>query len=179
MGLWWLADAILTGPTPVAAGIARCEELLRGRGELRVGDVGVLETLALFQAMQGHFERGRQMIAQGRELMESLGHTNPLVATMCWRGELELLAGNPGAAEAVLDEARRHAAASGNLETGADIAALLARTLLWQGRHVEAERLVDVARAGALPGSRPAQARWRSLLATVHAATARPAMPSR
>ncbi len=82
MGLWWLADAILTGPTPVAAGIARCEELLRGRGELRVGDVGVLGTLAMFQAMQGHFERGRQMIAQGRELMESLGHTNPLVATM-------------------------------------------------------------------------------------------------
>lgn len=170
MGLWWLADAILTGPTPVAAGIARCEELLRGRGELRVGDVGVLGTLVLFQAMQGHFERGRQMIAQGRELMESLGHTNPLVATMCWRGELELLAGNPGAAEAVLDEARRHAAASGNLATGADIAALLARTLLWQGRHAEAERLAGVARAGALPGSRPAQARWRSLLAAVHAA---------
>jgi DNA-binding SARP family transcriptional activator/tetratricopeptide (TPR) repeat protein len=172
-GLWWLADAILTGPTPVAAGTARCEELLRGRGELRVGDVGVLGTLALFQAMQGHFERGRQMIAQGRELMESLGHANPLMATMCWRGELELLAGNPAAAEAVLGEARKQAAASGSLETGATIVALLARSLLLRGRHAEAERLAGVARAGAPPDSRPAQARWRSLLAAVHTAHGR------
>jgi DNA-binding SARP family transcriptional activator/tetratricopeptide (TPR) repeat protein len=172
-GLWWLADAILTGPTPVATGTTRCEELLRGRGALRVGDVGVLGTLALFQAMQGHFEHGRQMIAQGRELMESLGHTNPLVATLCWRGELELLAGNPAAAEAVLDEARQHAAASGSFETGANIAALQARALLQQGHHAEAERLADVARAGAPPDSRPAQARWRSVLAVVHAARGR------
>ena len=172
-GLWWLADAILTGPTPAGAGIARCEQLLQGRGELRVGDVGVLGTLALFQAMHGHFEHGRQLIAQGRELMESLGHTNPLVATMCWCGELELLAGNQVAAEAVLDEARKHAAASWSLETDANIAALLARTLLRQGRHAEAERLVDQARAGAPPDCRPAQARWRSLLAAVHAARGR------
>src|SRR5689334_21923159 len=138
-GLWALADAILTGPTAVAAGTARCEELLEGRGELRVGDVGVLGTLALFRAMQGHFDRGRQLIAQGRELMENLGHTAPLVATMYWRGELELLAGNPGAAEAVLREARHRATASGMLETGAIIAALLARALLWQGRDTEPE----------------------------------------
>ena len=39
-----------------------------------------------------------------------------------------------------------------------------------QGRTAEAEQLVDVARAGAPPDSRPAQARWRSLLAAVHAA---------
>jgi len=169
-GLWTLADAILTGPTPVAAGIARCEQLLQGRDELRVGDVGVLGTLALFRAMQGQFEGGRQLIAEGRELMESLGHTSPLVATMCWRGELELLAGDPAAAEAVLSEARHHAAVSGMLETGAIIAALLARALLWQGRDTQAEGLVDVARAGAPPDSRPAQARWRALLATVHTA---------
>jgi ATP/maltotriose-dependent transcriptional regulator MalT len=89
---------------------------------------------------------------------------------MCWRGELELLAGHPAAAEAVLDEARHHAAVSGMLETGAIIAALLARSLLGQGHDTEAERLVDVARAGAPPDSRPAQARWRALLAAVHTA---------
>jgi DNA-binding SARP family transcriptional activator/tetratricopeptide (TPR) repeat protein len=169
-GLWWLADAILTGPTPVATGIARCEELLRGRDELRVGDVGVLGTLAMFRAMEDQFERGRQLIARGRELMDSLGHVTPLVATMCWRGELELLAGDPAAAEAVLDEARQQATASGSFGTGANIAALLARALLRQGRHADAEPLVQVARAGAPPDSRPAQALWRSLLAAVYTA---------
>jgi DNA-binding SARP family transcriptional activator len=169
-GLWFLAEAILTGPTPVTAGIARCEQLLQGRDELRVGDIGVLGTLALFQAMRGQFEPGRQMIAQGRELMESLGHTQPLVATMGWRGELELLDGDPAAAEAVLSEARHHAAISGMVETGATIAALLARALLWQGRDTEAKGLADVARAGASPDSRSAQARWRALLAAVHVA---------
>jgi tetratricopeptide (TPR) repeat protein len=172
-GLWQLAEAILTGPTPAATGTARCEELLQGRDELRVGDVGVLGTLALFRAMQGQFERGRQLIAQGRELMESLGHTNPLVATMCWRGELELLAGDPVAAEIALSEARQHAAVSGSLETGANIAALLARAMLSLGREAEAEGLVDVARAGAPPDSRPAQARWRSVQSAVHAARGR------
>jgi tetratricopeptide (TPR) repeat protein len=169
-GLWFVASAILTGPMPVAAGTARCEVLLRGHAELRVGDVGVLGTLALFQAMQGHFERGRQMIAQGRELLESFGHIHPILATMRWRAELELLASNPGAAETLLDQAREHAAAFGSLESEATIATLVARALLQQGRYAEAERLADVARAGAPPDSRPAQARWRSMLAAVHAA---------
>jgi DNA-binding SARP family transcriptional activator/tetratricopeptide (TPR) repeat protein len=169
-GLWGLAAALLVGPVPVATGIARCEQLLQGREELRVGDVGVLGTLARLRAMQGQFDHGRQMIAQGRELMESLGHTRPLVATMWWRGEFELLAGEPAAAEAALNEARQHAAASGMLSTGATIAELLARALLWLGRDTEAEAMVDEARAGAPSDSLEAQARWRSTLAAVHAA---------
>jgi len=169
-GLWWLAAALLVGPVPVTAGIARCEELLQGSEELRVGDVGVLGTLALLRAMQGEFERGRQIIARGRELMETLGHTNPLIATMCWRGELELVAGEPATAEAVLTEARQRATVSGMRESGAIIAELLARALLRQGRDTEAEGLIDGARAGAPPDSLPAQARWRSTLAAVHAA---------
>jgi len=70
----------------------------------------------------------------------------------------------------VLTEARHHAAASGMLKTSATIAAPLARALLWQGRDTEAEGLVNLARAGAPPDSRPAQARWRALLAAVHTA---------
>jgi ATP/maltotriose-dependent transcriptional regulator MalT len=55
-------------------------------------------------------------------------------------------------------------------ETGAIIAALLARALLQQGRDTDAKELADVARTGAPPDSRPAQARWRTLLAAIHTA---------
>jgi class 3 adenylate cyclase len=167
--LWWLAEAILKGPTPVAAGSERCEKLLERRHELRVGDVGLLGTLALFRAMEGEFDRGRQLIRQGRELIESLGHGRPLLATMCWRGELELLAGEPAAAEASLSEAHERAVSSGSAATRGEIAPLLARALLAQGRGDEAERFANVARAGAPADSRPAQAGWRAVLAAVFA----------
>jgi hypothetical protein len=36
-----------------SAGVDTCERLLQGSHELRVGDVGVLGTLALLLAMQG------------------------------------------------------------------------------------------------------------------------------
>jgi DNA-binding SARP family transcriptional activator len=163
--LWWLAEAILIGPTPVAVGTAHCEELLRGRDELRVGDVGVFGTLVLLRAMEGEFDRGRQLLAEGRELMERLGHGNPLLATMYWRAQLELLADEPEAAEFSLREAQEAAASSGNAQTTGEVAMLRARVALAQGRPDEAEQLAHLARDAAAPESRPAQASWRSVLA--------------
>ena len=86
---------------------------------------------------------------------------------MRWRGELELLADDPGAAEVALREGYDRAAASGNEGTGAEIAARLARAVLAQGRAEEAERLAQVARDCAPRDSRPAQALWRSILAMI------------
>jgi DNA-binding SARP family transcriptional activator len=165
--LWVLAEAILVGPAPATAGINTCNELLGRRDELRVGDVGLLGTLALLHAMQGHFDEGRQLIAQGRELMEGLGHKKPLLATIRWRGDLELMARDWAAAEDALREAGEFAAASGLDETGAS---LRARAQMALGHVDEAEKLVLVARDGALPACRPAQALWRSVYATVLAA---------
>jgi hypothetical protein len=165
--LWLLADAILIGPMPAPAGIERCEQLLHRGGEVRVGDVGVLGTLAILRAMQGDFDQGRLLIAQGRELMERLGHKRPLLTTMCWRGQLELIARDWVAAEDALREACDFAAVLGHRETGAEASALLARTKLALGEVDEAELLVRAARDGADPASRSAQASWRSVQASI------------
>ena len=168
--LWFLADAILIGPTPVSAGLARCEELLRDRAELRVGDVGVLGTVALLRAMQGEFDHGRQLIGQGRRLMERLGHRSPLLSTLEWLGELELLAGNWSAADEVLREASQIAADGDVLGAAAGCSAARARALTALGRPDEAEALVEIARSGMRPTFRAGQASWRSAQAAVHLA---------
>jgi len=164
-----LAEVILTGPTPVGEGIARCEELTVRR-ELRVGDVALLSAAALLHAMQGRFDVGRQLIGDGRELMERLGHINPLISTMRRRGELELLATDLGAAENTLRQAHDLATLKGISRTGSEIAGILARAVLHQGRPAEAQELADELRQGAPPESLPAQARWRAIQAAIHTA---------
>jgi DNA-binding SARP family transcriptional activator/tetratricopeptide (TPR) repeat protein len=166
-----LAEAILSGPTPAGAGIARCQKLTAGQ-ELRVGDVALLSAAALLQAMQGQFDPGRRRLAEGCELMERLGHTNPLSQTLCRRGELELLAADPAAAEDSLRQAHSLAAQTGNVRLGAQVAGLLAHAVLSQGRAAEAQRLAETARAGAPLESLPAQARWLVILAAIHLARA-------
>jgi class 3 adenylate cyclase/tetratricopeptide (TPR) repeat protein len=167
---WLLADAILIGPTPAATGIDKCEQLVPRRGELRVGDVGPLGTVALLRAMQGDFDQGRELIERGRRLLASLGHKRPLLTTICWRGQLELMAQDWAAAEQALREASELATASGERETLGQVSALRARTMIALGELAEAERLVRTARECAAPECRSAQATWRAVDAVVLAA---------
>ena len=164
---WVLAEAILIGPTPVEVGIGTCERLMLGSGELRVGDIGPLATVALLRAMQGEFEQGRELLARGRRLLDALGHKRPLMTILRSRGELELLAGEWGAAENVLRSVSELAAAAGDGETVGEVSALRARTLTALGQLEEAERLVRTARECAASQSRRAQAIWRSTAARV------------
>jgi tetratricopeptide (TPR) repeat protein len=172
--LWLLAEAILIGPKPVSAGLARCEELLADRGELRVGDVGVLGTVALLLAMRGDFQGGRELIGQGRSLMERLDHKSPLLSTMAWLGDLELCAGNWSAADDVLREASEIAADAHLSRRVADLSTVRARALTELGRLDEAQELVEIARTNTGPASRAGQASWRSAQAAVSLARESP-----
>ena len=167
-GRYCLAAAILVGPTPVKAGVARCEELV-ARDELRIGDIGLLSSSALLRAMQGQFDLGRQLIAEVRDFVEHVGHKNPLVGVMCVRGELELLAADPAAAETVLRQAHLLAAETGSATYRAESARLLARAMLWQGRVAQAQEFAGLVRGFAPPESLPEQARWRSIQSAIDA----------
>jgi ATP/maltotriose-dependent transcriptional regulator MalT len=68
-----LAQAAFWGPTPVADGIRRCEDIRdQARGNYRL-EMAALHTLAGLHAMQGRFELARDLGDASRAIAEELG----------------------------------------------------------------------------------------------------------
>jgi predicted ATPase/DNA-binding SARP family transcriptional activator len=146
----WLAATFLDLTVPTDVAIAQQERLLESvRGEPR-SEAGVLGPLACVYGFAGRFEDARRTIARGRALHAEFGALLDWAATAIHAGWIELLAGDPVAAERELREgydALRSLRQIGYLST---MALFLADGLYAQGRYQEAERLVDQASATAL-----------------------------
>jgi tetratricopeptide (TPR) repeat protein len=78
-----LADAIgyeavelFWGPTPIAEGIARCEEILAMQVPNRGIEARALTSLGGFHAMLGEFEAGRSLVSRSRSILHELGTRN-------------------------------------------------------------------------------------------------------
>jgi tetratricopeptide (TPR) repeat protein len=123
--------------------VRRCEQVLADSGGRRRVDGQVLFILAGLRAMQGDFDEARRLLARSASILEELG-TRLLAAELARvHGEIELLAGDPAAAER---ELRRGHDTLGRMAEGTNrslLAALLARALLAQGRGEEAGRLLE------------------------------------
>jgi ATP/maltotriose-dependent transcriptional regulator MalT len=134
-----LASAVLFGPTPAEAGIRRCREISeQGRGHPRV-EASVLCTEANLRAMLGRFEGTREQIGRARELNDELGQTFRSTATSEALAFVEMLDGDPAAAERELlwgHQVMQDIGERGFLSTAA---AELAQAVYAQGRPDEAE----------------------------------------
>ena len=89
---------------------------------------------AVLEALRGRFDTARSLLATARATTEKIGLRQGLLETRYFAGIVELLAGDPVAAEPHL---RRAYGGLGQLGIGADAgqaAAYLARALLLQGR---------------------------------------------
>jgi tetratricopeptide (TPR) repeat protein len=129
-----LCTGLLYGPTPAAEAAARCREVLAGADRPAIR-ANVLASLAELEAMLGNLDAARDAYARSREIYEALGLRMPLAGLTTIGAELELLAGDPVAAEA---EALRGIAAVRGSGVEAELAPLLAEALLAQGRDDEA-----------------------------------------
>jgi class 3 adenylate cyclase/tetratricopeptide (TPR) repeat protein len=148
------------GPAPVEAALRRCDELLeQARGNRRV-EVAIMSSIAALKAMQGEFDEGRALCARVEKTYEDLGLRLALVGLSETAGTLELLAGDPIAAEMVLRSGYEILAAAGDASFVAFQAGLLAEAVLDQGRHEEAEELARLSEQGAA-GDIGAQTQWR------------------
>ena len=94
-----LANALFYGPTPVVEARERCEELRLLEPTHPVVEGNVLCYLGGLAALQGNYDEARELHGRGRGIFEELGHTVGIAGSTTVSGPIELLAGDPAAAE--------------------------------------------------------------------------------
>jgi len=162
-----IARAAFSGPTPVPQAIARCEELLaRASGDKSLEGV-VLCLLAPLRAMQGEFDTARDLYARGRATLDDIGGKLTAAFTTFNLATVEMLAGEPSAAEQALRREYEALERIGEKYLRPTIAAELAAALAEQGRYREAEEFSRAAEELAADDDVISQALWRSTRARI------------
>jgi class 3 adenylate cyclase/tetratricopeptide (TPR) repeat protein len=165
--LRWLATVTLVGPTPAEEGIRRLKAILdRAGGDRRV-EVASIRAGAELEAIRGRFEPARNLIARAKTMARELGDQVALAAVLRDSGYVELLAGDPVAAEAELREGYEILERISDWGHLASHAPDLADSLYHQGRYDEALRLTEVGERVTIEGDVDAQVRWRQVRAKI------------
>ncbi len=136
--LSWLASCAFAGPMPVPEAILRCEEIALEVVGHPAAEAEVLRPLAGLYAFGGRFDVARELFAKRRAALEDIGYGLHYVVTQT-EGVIEMLAGDFAAAERVLREGYEALDRLGETGLRSTTAAQLARAVLAQGRHEEAE----------------------------------------
>jgi DNA-binding SARP family transcriptional activator/tetratricopeptide (TPR) repeat protein len=165
--LEYLAASHLFGPTPVSEAIVRCERLL---AETTGGpSYEILFALSGLHAMRGEFETARELLRRSERTLDELGLPLERARQGEVGGMIELLAGNPAAAERELRPGFDLLGEAGERSLLSSRAAELADALYRLKRYEEAERLTETAENLAAPDDVHAQARWRAVRAKTFA----------
>jgi class 3 adenylate cyclase/tetratricopeptide (TPR) repeat protein len=166
-----LAQALHYGPTPVETAIVRCDELLAAAEGDRALAAALMSTLGGLNAMRGEFDRARSLWSQARTLYEELGLQHRRAVRSLVPAGIELLAGNPGAAERELRYGYDTLAAMGETWVRATIAAYLAAVLAQLERNDEAIALTRESEANSSDDDVVTQVVWRGARARALART--------
>jgi tetratricopeptide (TPR) repeat protein len=137
-----LCTALLYGPAEATAALARCEAMLVRAGGNLLFEANVLASAAGLHGMLGEFDEGRAAAQRAENIYVELGLRLAIAGLTQIAGPIELLAGDPHAAETVI---RRGYEILHEIGSTGDSDALLAEALYVQGRHDEAAALVDEA----------------------------------
>ncbi|HLB39541.1 MAG TPA: AAA family ATPase, partial [Actinomycetota bacterium] len=159
------AVALLDGPVAVGEAEARCESFLpRVRGPLAEHDVR--GALALLRARRAAFDEARGEIARCVAALDELGAGSDLAVALHRAAQIEVLAGQPQAAEPQMQRGLAAAAHARNDALRAYLASSLAHILVVDDDRLdEALALAEVAEAHA--DDIPAQVGWRTARARV------------
>jgi tetratricopeptide (TPR) repeat protein len=142
---WALGQVALCAihsPLPVAEGLSRLERLLATEPENRTLDANLSGFVTVLEAMSGRFDEARRHIEQSRSLARDLGLMWQASVQELLSGYVELLAGDPVAAER---DMRAAAAAFREIGEGwflSTAAVDLPRALYDQGRYDDAFALL-------------------------------------
>jgi class 3 adenylate cyclase/tetratricopeptide (TPR) repeat protein len=129
------------GPAPVEEIERRCGELV-GVGAGTGYEAPAVTALAWVRAMQGRFDEARELVGGSRAVYEDLGLRLRKVFVAEAAGGIEMLAGDPVAAEREFKTCLDEFAEMGEQGGWSTVAAALAHALIEQGRLDEAEESV-------------------------------------
>jgi class 3 adenylate cyclase/tetratricopeptide (TPR) repeat protein len=169
------AMAALYGPTPVAAAEERCRQLLARAGEDRRTHAIILCVQAHLAAMDGRFDQAREAYMKSREVLDELGWRFHAALTSLDSGAVEMLAGDPVAAERELRMDYETLNEMGERDYMPTTAALLAEALYEQGRFDDAESFAQISETFAASEDITSQFLWRCVRAKVAAQRGEPA----
>jgi tetratricopeptide (TPR) repeat protein len=165
--LYALVQAAYWGPTPVAEGIGRCQEIRdRAEGSYRV-EMSALHTLAGLHAMAGEVDRARELGEAAVQIAHKLGPNRFAALCSQFLGQVELLAGDPAAAARWLRWGAGILERMGERGLRSELTANLARALADQGQDDEALEQATLAGELAVRDDLYAQVERRGPLAAV------------
>lgn len=153
------------GPTPVDEAIRMCEEIIARSGGDRKVEAIALGSLAHMHAMQGNFESARDEYRRARAMLEELGWTFTAALSSIVSGPIEMLAGDPVAAEVELRRDYEILDRLGDRNYISTVAAYLAESLYRQGRYDEADTFATFSADIAAPDDLATQVLWRGVSA--------------
>jgi len=162
----WLVLAFSALPIPADLAIARGEQLLQTASGDPWAEAEILAPLSQLYAYAGRFADARAAVARAQSVYGRSGAKLEWAVTTSSRaGQIELIAGNPAAAERYLREGCELLRSIGERAFLCAALARLAEAVYLQGRLDEAQQLTDEARSAAPADDYNSQARWRATAA--------------
>lgn len=164
-----LCIILFWGTTPLDQVVSYADETLDWAGARNIASLqaGALNVLGRAAAMRGDFELARRLNQQAREIKIGKGEVLTAAADSVADGLVELLAGQPAAAEAALRAGYETLEEMGGTGPLANVAAMLARALIVQGDYEAAEQPTRICEELAATSQLDSQVKWRALRAII------------
>jgi tetratricopeptide (TPR) repeat protein len=161
--LRWLIITGWFGPIPATEGIRRCNEILELPTDKSL-EATALIAIGCFLATQGKFDEARSQFNRGYATIEDLGQQLLVAGSSQELFDIEMLAGNPAAAERRLRTACETLEQIGEQGFLGTRLGCLAEAIYAQGRHAEAEEMSKRAESAVSQTMDvDAQFRWRAV----------------
>jgi predicted ATPase/DNA-binding SARP family transcriptional activator len=164
----YLLAIYLVGPIPLDTAIGRAEQFLDQASADPWAKAELLQVLAGLYAQAGRIADARAAISRAQSAHNRSGAKINAAVALEMAGLIEMIAGDPAAAEQQLKQAyEAHRAAREHAWSLANVLPDLAEAVYAQGRLDEAEQATEEAQALAGAGDFDTQARWRATRAKI------------
>jgi len=163
----WICITLPRGTLTVDAAIEHVEEIMRSSPSAYV-QASACGALGLMRAERGEFTEARALVRRTQRELEELDLRQAVAAHSIAIAEVEMLAGDDGAAEPVLRRGFDQVTDLGDRHSRANVAWRLGLVLARQGKDDEAERFARLAEQ-ARPRGLWVDVWWRVVLALVEA----------